>query len=190
MQIILGSQSKGRQLVLQRMGYEFAVVPADIDEKLVRRSEAAELVLAVAEAKAMALTTRLSPSGILITADTVVVWEDQILEKPISAEEARGWLRGLPKSPAKVVSGVVVTNLTTGEQRSGAEEAVVYFDLIPEPTIDELITSGSVYQWAGAFGTEHPLLKPLVAKIIGEEECIIGLPRKLTEQFLKEVHPE
>lgn len=190
MQIILGSESKGRQLVLQRMGYEFAVVPADIDEKLVRRSEAAELVQAVAHAKTTALTTRLSPSGVLITADTVVVWEDQILEKPTSPDEARGWLRGLPKSPAKVVSGVVVTNLATGEQRIGVEEAIIYFDLIPEPIIDELIASGSVYQWAGAFGTEHPLLKPLVVKIVGEEECIIGLPRKLTQQFLREVSPQ
>uniref|UniRef100_M0ZVE6 Maf protein n=1 Tax=Solanum tuberosum TaxID=4113 RepID=M0ZVE6_SOLTU len=78
--IILGSSSMARRKILADMGYEFTVMGADIDEKRIRKDNAEELVVALAEAKADAIMSRLKTtdhleenthSTLLITADTV-----------------------------------------------------------------------------------------------------------------------
>lgn len=77
--IILGSSSMARRQILAEMGYEFEIVTADIDEKSIRREKPEELVMALAEAKADAIISKLKISShvdddaystLLITADT------------------------------------------------------------------------------------------------------------------------
>ncbi|KAK9228119.1 hypothetical protein WN944_021067 [Citrus x changshan-huyou] len=76
--IILGSSSMARKEILAEMGYEFTVVTAEIDEKSIRKDKPEDLVMALAEAKAEAIRSRLqsagrlNPTTLLITADTVV----------------------------------------------------------------------------------------------------------------------
>ncbi|NQS90060.1 Maf family protein, partial [Patescibacteria group bacterium] len=89
MKIILGSQSKGRKKMLEEMGVEFEIMPADIDEKAIRLKDPKELVLVIARAKADALKPRISEPAILITSDQVVVWQGKIREKPENGKEAR-----------------------------------------------------------------------------------------------------
>ncbi|GAY42705.1 hypothetical protein CUMW_068920 [Citrus unshiu] len=76
--IILGSSSMARKEILAEMGYEFTVVTAEIDEKSIRKDKPEDLVMALAEAKAEAIRSRLqsagqlNPTTLLITADTLV----------------------------------------------------------------------------------------------------------------------
>ncbi|XP_028072750.1 7-methyl-GTP pyrophosphatase-like isoform X2 [Camellia sinensis] len=100
--IILGSSSMARRQILVEMGYEFSIVTADIDEQSIRREKPEDLVMALAEAKADAIISRLkitshlednAHSTLLITADTVVVYEGMIREKPSSKEEARQFIK-------------------------------------------------------------------------------------------------
>ncbi|XP_038983519.1 7-methyl-GTP pyrophosphatase-like isoform X1 [Phoenix dactylifera] len=102
--VILGSSSASRRRILAEMGYKFTVMGADIDEKEIRREKPEELVMALAEAKADAIVTRLRSNGfkedhtdptLLITADQVVVHGGMIREKPSGAEEAREFIKGL-----------------------------------------------------------------------------------------------
>ncbi|CAI9110768.1 OLC1v1010847C1 [Oldenlandia corymbosa var. corymbosa] len=148
-QIILGSSSMARRQILSEMGYEFTVMTADIDEKAIRREKPEELVMALAEAKAEAIISRIMNTRhlegneetiLLITADTVVVFEGTIREKPSSKEEARKYIQGYSGGHTSVVGSIVVTNLTTGNRKGGCDRAEVYFHEIPEEVIDSLVS--------------------------------------------------
>ncbi|XP_011099609.1 maf-like protein DDB_G0281937 [Sesamum indicum] len=194
-EIILGSSSMARREILDEMGYEFTIMTADIDEKSIRKEKPEDLVMALAEAKADAIVTRLQSSyqleeisrpTLLITADTVVVYQGTIREKPSSEEEARQFIRDYSGGSAQVVGSVLVTNLVTGSRKGGWESAEVYFLDIPDEVIDSLIEEGIIFNVAGGLMLEHPLTWPLVDTVIGTADCVMGLSKTLTEKLIQE----
>lgn len=187
MNLILGSQSKGRQLVLQNAGIKFTIMPANIDEKAIRSDDYEKLPLLLARAKAEALTAKIHEPALLLTADTVVIYKGELREKPQSPEQAKAYLSSYePGAPAWVTTGVVVTNLQTGQRVEGLDRAGVYFNSIPEAVVEQATTDGYVFGCAGAFAIETPLLAPFVSRIDGERNAIIGLPLELTQRLFKE----
>jgi len=188
MKIILGSQSQGRKWVLEEAGMRFDLARADIDEKAIRHDDYEQLPLLIARAKADALVKRIKEPALLITADTVVIYRGELREKPVSAEQAREFLRSYaPNEPAWVNTGVVVTNLATGKRADGIGKAAVYFKSIPSGVIEQAITDGYVFGCAGSFAIETPLLKPFVTHFEGTYDAVLGLPLELTRQLLKVV---
>ncbi|XP_019421285.1 PREDICTED: maf-like protein DDB_G0281937 isoform X2 [Lupinus angustifolius] len=188
--IILGSSSKARKQILSEMGYEFTILTADIDEQSIRREKPEDLVVALAEAKADAIIQRLlaegpleedAPTTLLITADTVVVYQGIIREKPTSEKEAREFVKGYSGSHAAVVGSVLVTNLATGKRYGGWESAEVYFLEIPDE-IDEGVT----FNVAGGLMLEHPLTLPFVDAVVGSTDTVMGLSKELTEKLILE----
>lgn len=156
--IILGSSSRARREILAEMGYEFTVMTADIDEKSIRREKPEELVMALAEAKADAIISRIAITGhleedgqpiLLITADTVAVYKGTIREKPLNKEEAHQFIKDYSGGCAAVVGAVVVSNLTTCNRKGECDRAEVYFHEIPDEIIDSLVIQN------------YPLLKDL-----------------------------
>ncbi|CAL5371201.1 unnamed protein product [Camellia sinensis] len=193
--IILGSSSMARRQILAEMGYEFSIVTADIDEQSIRREKPEDLVMALAEAKADAIISRLqitshlkddAHSTLLITADTVVVYEGMIREKPSSKEEARQFIKGYSGSRATVVGSVLVTNLKTGTRKGGWDSAEVYFHDIPNEVIDSLVEEGIMLNVAGGLMLEHPLTLPFVDTVVGTADFVMGLPKSLTEKLIQE----
>jgi septum formation protein len=185
MKIILGSQSKGRKKIMEEMGLEFEVMSADIDEKAIRHDDPKKMVLSIAQAKADALRAQLNESAVLVTADTVVVWQNEVREKPKDAQEAIIFLHGYNIAPAKVVTGVVVTNLATGKSQSVVDVATVYFKHHSDEEIGRLVTDGHVLNYAGAFTL---LDKGHVERIDGTIDSVIGLPKDLTKKLIDEVY--
>ena len=187
MRIILGSQSKGRREVMERMGMAFEVMPADIDEKLIRNNDPVELTRAIAHAKADALLSRIHESVILITADTVVTCNGKIREKAATAEEAGDFLREYGTHSLQTVSAVVVTNTHTRAQKDGVDIATVWFRPIPEEVIAQMIRRSDICSFAGGFAYQDPLQKSFIDRIKGEEESVLGLPKQLTLNLLKKI---
>ncbi|KAK4259994.1 hypothetical protein QN277_003171 [Acacia crassicarpa] len=194
--IILGSSSKSRKEILAEMGYEFTIMTADIDEKGIRREKPEDLVMALAEAKADAIIQKLlagekslkedSLATLLITADTVVVYQGTIREKPTSKEQAREYIKGYSGGNAAVVGSVLITNLKTGKRCGGWESAEVYFLEIPDEVIDAVIDEGVTFNVAGGLMLEHPLTLPFVDAVVGSTDTVMGLSKALTEQLLLE----
>ncbi|KAE7999931.1 hypothetical protein FH972_004310 [Carpinus fangiana] len=151
--------------------------------------------MALAEAKADAIVSRLQSTGqfkedvhatLLITADTVVVYEGIIREKPSSKEEAREFIKGYSGGQAAVVGSVLVTNLKTGKRKGGWDRAEVYFYKIPDEAIDSLIHEGITLNVAGGLMLEHPMTLPFVEAVVGTTDTVMGLPIALTEKFIRE----
>ncbi|XP_024973216.1 maf-like protein DDB_G0281937 isoform X2 [Cynara cardunculus var. scolymus] len=193
--IILGSSSIARRKILAEMGYEFTLMSADIDEKSIRTEKPEELVMALAKAKADAIVSKLQTSAdqekdakpsILIASDTVVVYEGTIREKPANDEEARQFIKGYSGKHAATVSSVFVTNLTTGFTKGDCDKVEIHFHDIPDHVIDKLLEEGLVLNVAGALIIEHPLIVPYVKELIGTTDSVMGLPKALTQNLLKE----
>lgn len=187
MKIILGSQSKGRKKVLEEMGYKFEVMLSNIDEKSIRLSDPKKLTLAIARAKAEALKSKISESAILITSDTVVVWNGKIREKPQDKKEAREFLESLHLFPSEVVTAVVVTNLGTKKLAEGLDIAKVYFYQFSEREIEDLLKEGSVLNLAGAFTVYGEVWEAHIKRTDGTIDSLMGLPKKLTESLISSV---
>ncbi|CAN1835698.1 7-methyl-GTP pyrophosphatase [Linum perenne] len=175
MKLILGSASISRKTILAEMGYEFSVVTADIDEKAIRKEKPEELVMALAEAKAKAISQKLPMNDyvkdaeptLLITSDQVVVYDDAIREKPSNEEEARQFMKDYSGSHAATVGSVLVTNLKTGVRKGGWDRVEIYFHEIPNEVIEKLVEEGSVLKTAGGLIIEHPLIVPYVKEVVG-----------------------
>ncbi|XP_052884236.1 uncharacterized protein LOC108453398 isoform X2 [Gossypium arboreum] len=166
--IILGSSSIARRNILAEMGYEFSLMSADIDEKGIRKEKPEELVMALAEAKADSIVSKLQTMNnqdkdekptILIAADTVVVYEGVVREKPANEKEAREFIKGYSGGHAATVGSVIVTNLKTGFRKGEWDRVEIYFHEIP----DEIIK-----------------------KLVGTTDSVMGLPKALTEKLIKE----
>ncbi|XP_010557922.1 PREDICTED: maf-like protein DDB_G0281937 [Tarenaya hassleriana] len=194
--VILGSQSMARKRILAEMGYDFSIMTADVDEKSIRKEKPEDLVVALAEVKADAIISRFGDKSkfmndtqptLLITADTVVVYNGVIREKPTSKEEAREFIRGYSGSHGAVVGSVLVTNLKTGVRKGGWDKAEVYFHEIPDKVIDDMIEEGITINVAGGLMLEHPLTLPFVDTVVGAVDTVMGLSKALTEQFIKDV---
>ncbi len=185
MNIILGSQSQGRRELLSAMGYAFAVMPAHIDERVIRSEDPSALTLALAHAKADALLPQIHEPVLLITSDQVVVWQGKIREKPAHAEEARSFLWGYAEGPADTVTAVVVTNTATGVRQQGVDVATVWFRRIPEEVIEQVIARGEVFAHAGGFSITDPLLEVYIERVDGTAESVIGLPTALTRRLIR-----
>ncbi|XP_060199689.1 uncharacterized protein LOC132628025 isoform X3 [Lycium barbarum] len=208
--LILGSSSTARRKILADMGYHFTTMSADIDEKAIRKEKPEDLVMALAEAKADAIISKfrntenlekdVNPT-ILVAADTVVVYEGVVREKPSSEAEARQFMKDYANGHAATVSSVLVTNLVTGSRRGEWDKVEVpllissqysisrqiYFHDIPDQVIDKLIEEGIVLYAAGGLIIEHPLILPYVKEVVGSTDSVMGLPKALTERLIKEV---
>jgi len=184
MKIILGSASPRRQQLLKEWGYEFEALKPDIDEKKFRSDDLDQLPLIVSRAKSEKLKEQIKEPAILVTCDTIVVYDKQLREKPKDAEEAKNFLRSYSNKPAEVICGVVVANTKTSEQFEGIEKTKVYFREIPENVIEEMVNHGAVLDAAGGFMAQDPALRKYIAFIDGEEEVVWGLPKFLTKKLI------
>ncbi|VAH94871.1 7-methyl-GTP pyrophosphatase-like [Triticum urartu] len=194
--IILGSSSPARRAILSDMGYQFATMSADIDERAIRREKPEELVKALAEAKADAIKLNLVDGcgdgdsrdrpTLLITSDQVMVSKGAIRERPRSTEEAREFIKGYSGDRAFAVNYVLVTNLSTGGRKGGWDIPEICFHHIPHEFIEEIVKEGDMTCVAGGLKLTHPSVLPFIRELVGTADSVRGLPRELTEKLIRE----
>lgn len=190
---ILASQSPRRRLILEQMGLSFRVESSQVDEVTIQNQLAAErggkpadpgiLVEALAQAKAAEVVSR-HPQDLVLGADTVVVWEGNILGKPHSQEEAVAMLRQLSGHTHEVYTGVAF--LGPGHTAVFHDVAKVQFnelDAYQEAAIAAYVASGQAQDKAGAYGIQDAGAT-LIAGIRGDFYTVMGLPLAKTRKLL------
>lgn len=160
---------------------------ADINEKTLRFDNPKKLTLALSNAKANAILPKIKEDAILITADHVEVCNGEIREKPENDEQAREFLRSYNKYPVESVTAVVIVNTTNKKRAEGAEFSKVYFNHLTEEKIDELVNSGCVFTCAGGYCISDPAFDGCIAKVEGEVENVVGLPKELTKRLIQDI---
>ncbi len=185
--IILASASPRRREILTAMGAKFTVLSADADESSDIKDPLA-LTQYLARIKGEAVLSLLRSRGedkgaIIISADTVVYCDGQILGKPHTYEQARSMLSLLSGNTHTVISGIAVTY--KGQAHTAATETKVYVEKIPSAEIEKYIASGEPFDKAGGYGIQGGFGK-WVSRIDGCYFGVVGLSASLLARLFKD----
>lgn len=183
--VILASSSPRRCELLDKAGVQFMVKTLeDIDETYPETLRGAEVAQYIASKKAQAYTKVLADNDLVITADTIVCVDDEILGKPKDADDARRMLRLLSGRNHKVVTGVVVASKEKKVEFSVT--TLVTFAQLTDEVIDYYIENYKPFDKAGAYGIQEWIGYVGVESVEGSFFNVIGLPVQRLVQVLLE----
>lgn len=172
--IVLGSQSPRRRELLAALGLEFEVLVKETDESFDPSLSPAEIVKGIALAKLSCFQMAEFAAKLVITADTVVVHDGQILGKPRDAAEAVAMLKSLQGSAHAVLTAVAIAY--RGETIAFVEETEVDFAPLSDQEITYYVEHFKPYDKAGSYGIQEWIGVRAVKAIHGSYENVVGLP--------------
>lgn len=186
MRVVLASASPRRHDLLQMIGIAHEVVPADIDEARLDGEVPRAHVERLAREKGAKVAARF-PGALVISADTIVVADGDVLGKPHDPAEARAMLRRLGGRTHLVFTAVAVS---LGERTiSAVEEVSVTFLPLAEPGIAAYVATGEPMDKAGSYGIQG-YGATLVERIDGDFFAVMGLPLARLVRLLRELGVE
>ncbi|MFA7687563.1 MAG: Maf family nucleotide pyrophosphatase [Moheibacter sp.] len=181
--ILLASQSPRRQELMKGLGIDFEVVKIETDESFPENLKREEITEFISNAKSAAFRD-LKEGEILVTADTLVWLDNEILGKPNNYEDAVRMLEQLSDSTHEVLTSVTLRS--TYRSVSFSETTEVHFDPISEEEIHFYLTTYKPFDKAGAYGIQDWLGYAKISRINGCYYNVMGLPlRKLYLELLK-----
>ena len=172
--LILASNSPRRRELLTQAGLIFSVIPSEVDEHTVTISEPDVFVRTLAESKAVDIAEK-HPDSWVIGADTIVVIENQILGKPVSADAARDMLKRLSANVHQVFTGYCICCKRRDRLFTDAVKTDVRFKNLSESEIEWYIQTGEPFDKAGGYGIQG-IGSFLVKSIEGSYTNVVGLP--------------
>lgn len=174
--ILLASRSPRRQELLGVLGIPFTTTAADVNEEQITHPDPALNVMETARLKATAvLSTTPSPAAdLLLTADTTVILNGRMLNKPADPDAARAMLRSLRGRRHQVYTGFLLQDLASGRIRQDVHTAVVTMRYYDDAEIDAYVASGDPLDKAGAYAIQHPTFRP-AARLDGCFTGVMGL---------------
>ncbi|KGP73883.1 Maf family protein [Pontibacillus yanchengensis] len=171
-QLILASSSPRRRDLLEQVNISYETRKQHVDEsKMTCRSPRA-YVQALAELKARSVPFSVD-NEVIISADTVVSFEEQVLGKPKSRKEAFDMLSMLSGNIHKVYTGVTIRSAE--QETSFVEKTTVEFWPLTKDEINEYLDSEEPYDKAGAYGIQSSGAI-FVKEIKGDYYNVVGLP--------------
>ncbi len=180
MAIILASKSPRRQELLHNLGLEFIVRTADIDETMDSALAPEQEVARVSAEKAAAI--KAGDDDIVISADTIVVVDNEILGKPADEADAASMLRKLSGRRHEVMTAVTVRK--AGEQNTQVVRTDVQFCELSDAEIRAYIATKEPMDKAGAYGVQG-LASVFVRELRGDYFSVMGLPVCTLANMLK-----
>ncbi|MFR9602703.1 MAG: Maf family nucleotide pyrophosphatase [Rikenellaceae bacterium] len=172
--LILASQSPRRQQLIADTGLLFETIKYEVDESYPSELAAEEVPLYLAKLKSDNFPRPIAQSEIIITADTVVICEGEILGKPHGEEGARQMLRRLSGAEHQVTTGVYLRGAVS--QRGFSAHTKVWFRELSDEEIDYYVSKYSPLDKAGSYGIQEWIGYIGVERIDGSFYNVMGLP--------------
>lgn len=180
-QLVLASNSPRRKEILEKAGFEFTVQVKEIDESFSESIPVEDVAVYLAEKKARAFGS-LAADVLIVTADTVVVVEGQILNKPQDKADAERMLWLLSNRTHEVITGVCIR--TNERVISFSDKALVSIKELTAEEIAYYIETCKPFDKAGAYGIQDFFGMVCVQAIQGSFYTVMGLPaHKLYEEL-------
>ena len=186
--IILASGSPRRREILSDLGAELKIITADVDESSDERNPE-RLAEQLARKKGEAVYQKLLADNAdeltlpIISADTVVFCDGEIMGKPADRADAKRMLKKLSGRAHTVTTGICV--IANGIPFSSSATTRVFVDTLTDSQIDAYIASGDPFDKAGAYGIQGIFSKH-INKIEGCYFNVVGLPTNaLSKLFLE-----
>lgn len=182
MNYILASASPRRRELLAKCGICFDIIPSGIEEKITGETPP-DIVMELARQKAMDVwKNHAADSDVVIGADTIVVYRDEILGKPDDEEEALNMLSMLADRTHQVYTGVAIIHGSS--MKTFCERTDVTFYPVDRQDLLRYIASGDPMDKAGAYGIQGDFAIH-VKEIHGDYNNVVGLPVARLYQELK-----
>jgi septum formation protein len=181
--IILASRSKARQSLLRQIGLKFCVVLSDINESHDLKKGCAELVTNNALKKARDVAKRVD-SGVVISADTVVLVGKKIIGKPKNLGDAFRTLKLLSRKPQWVYTGIAVIDIDNNKTYTDHEKTKIYMYHLTDSEIRNYFKRTSPMDKAGSFDIQG-LGGIFIDRIEGCYYNVVGLPLAKLARILK-----
>lgn len=182
--LVLGSKSPRRMQLMKDAGFEFEIRTLDTDEDFDEKMPAIEVAEMLALRKAEALRPSLQIDECLITADSVVIINEKIYNKPADYEEGMEMLEALSGQSHIVATGVCIKDQTKTKTFTVITE--VTFDEMDEIEKDYYLTVHQPFDKAGGYGIQEWIGLVKVARINGSYTNVMGLPMREVYLALKD----
>ena len=185
--LLLGSKSPRRRELLSQLGLPCRLVDIDVDETLSHAVEADRVAETLSRKKAEAYSDPLADDEVLVTADTVVVHEAEVLGKPHSREQALDMLGMLSGRVHQVYTGVTLRGSVS--LRSFTEKTDVVFRPLTKAEMEYYVDVYKPYDKAGAYGIQEWIGMVGIARIEGCFYNVMGRPvARLYKELERLVH--
>ena len=191
--IILGSQSPRRRELMAGLDLPFTAINIDADESYPADLQAGDIPYYISRAKARAYEEQLLPDQLLITADTIVWLDGQMLGKPHDADEAKSMLRSLSGKTHQVYTAVTfaqksqqpIANSQSLVLSTLVDRTDVTFAELSDAEIDHYVAKYRPFDKAGAYGVQEWIGYIACTGMNGSYFNVMGFPVHLVYRYLQ-----
>ena len=180
--LVLASGSPRRKELLANAGFEFDIELLEVDESVPNNIDLKELAEYLARKKNNAYR-HLRPEAIILTADTVVLLNSELLEKPSDRTEAIAMLEKLSGQTHQVITGVCLRYQEALDSFSVSTE--VEFDNLSNDEITYYVDNYKPFDKAGAYGIQEWIGQIGIKRIDGSYYNVVGLPIRSVYRHLQ-----
>lgn len=171
--LVLASASPRRKELLSMLELPFEIITSTVEETSVKATTMHDYVKGVALLKTRDVAKKV-PDATVVGADTIVVFENELLHKPKTREEAISHLSRLSGKRHAVMTAVAIIE-PNGQETTFVEETTVIFNELSQELIEAYVASGDPYDKAGGYGIQTAGTL-LVERIEGDYNNVVGLP--------------
>ncbi|MCB2377056.1 Maf family nucleotide pyrophosphatase [Hymenobacter sp. BT635] len=175
LRLVLASNSPRRRQLLTDLGLRYEVRLREVDESFPAHLHRAEVAEYLAAHKAEAYRADLAPDEVVLTADTIVCLDDDVLNKPADEAEARAMLTRLQGRAHDVYTGVCLLS-GTGQRTVFSDQTRVHFRSLTPAEIAFYVRTCQPLDKAGAYGAQDWIGMVAVTKLEGSYFNVMGLP--------------
>jgi len=180
--LILASSSPRRQYLMKEAGFNFRVEKPEVEESFPKDLPLAQVARYLAEKKAEYFRLSMKEE-IIVTADTVVILNNTIVNKPSDRDEAISMLSALSGNTHLVMTGVCI--LSKEKEESFDDTTTVKFQALSAQEIEYYVDTFEPYDKAGAYGAQDWIGMVAIETISGSYFNVMGLPIHKVYQHLK-----
>lgn len=181
--IILASKSPRRVELMKMAGLTFEIVTKDVDETHPAGIDAHDVPMQLAIKKAMACAEGINPNDVVVGADTVVILNGRIYEKPKDREDAIVMLGELSGQMHEVVTGVCLYSLQ--KEVSFSETTRVFFNSLTTEEITFYVDTYKPFDKAGSYACQEWIGAVAISRFEGDYFNVVGLPINRVYKELK-----
>jgi len=176
MHVVLASKSPRRVELLKKIIKNFDIIPSNVSEKQNDGETPEEYVLRLAAEKVLAVALSLGDTDSwIIGADTIVVLDGEVLEKPRTIQEARNMITRLQGNVHEVITGFCIMNCRGSKRVSAAIRTRVNMRKATEDEIEEYVSTGETFDKAGGYAIQG-VGAQFIESIDGSFSNVVGLP--------------
>jgi len=184
LRLILASGSPRRAQIMEEAGFNFTVKVSDADESFDPNEPPSRIATLIAERKAETVAKSSTDNAIIIAADTIVVYKNEILEKPVDEADVHRMLNLMSDDIHQVYTGVCLKGKDKTLSFASCSEVVVY--PVSTEEISYYVKNHKPFDKAGAYGIQEWFGMCKVKEIKGSHFNIMGLPIAEVYQKLHE----